>query len=447
MTTSLLCLAVVLGVGVAANGQQPPDLFDSHSDGSDGDLDLSNDHGTVVFIPSNYGGDQHALNIFNWKTITIPKDVTLKIDTANLDPNVYGPVYFLAQGDVDIEGTIDLSGQPGLPPSNDLNGRRRSTDAGAGGFDGGIGGRNDGMNNPNEPLPLPGDGPGGGAAGYQGNGCTWGGAGGRFSGNNLLVPLVGGSGGGGGIYIKATPPYGASGGAGGGALLIAGSTTITVNGTITANGGNGGTPGGGGGYCFFNDSQGYGGGGSGGGIRLVANTITGSGVLTVAGGQGFGYQDGSHVNNGGLGVIRFEAFTETFSGKTTGTVSIGTPYYGFLGLPTTPPPTIVVTMVDNNQVANPPKGSLINPDVTIDNSSQVMVMVQAAYIPLGTKLTLNVFSENGTNGTNQTVQTTPLSGTLEQSTATAMLTFPSGYSLNYMKATWQTMNQMLKRRQ
>jgi hypothetical protein len=437
MKNFLLYLVVLFGVVLTASAQHPPD-FSSGSDGTDGALDLTGQKGVVNFVPSNYSGDQHDRNIFNFTTITIPSGVTLRISSTIVD----GPVYFLASGDVDIEGTIDLSGQNGVPPSLTLDGRRRAVDAGVGGYDGGVGGLNDGMNNPNEPLPQPGDGPGGGAAGYGINNfsCIFGGAGGTFSGNTFLVPLVGGSGGGGGLYFGTPPtPYGASGGAGGGGLLIASSTVITVNGTINAAGGEGGTPGG---YSFGPCySSGYGGGGSGGGIRLAANTMTGTGTLTTSGGQGFGYQDNNHLNSGGNGVVRLEAFTLTFSGTITGTRTIGTPYTGFLMLPTTPPPTVTAISINNSQIPQPPTGSLMNPDVTIDTASPVTLTVQAAYIPLGTVVTLNIVSDNLTN---QTVQTTPLAGTLQSSTATATVTFPSGYSLNYVKATWTMMNGVRK---
>ena len=72
--------------------------------------------------------------------------------------------------------------------------------------------------------------------------------------------------------------------------------------------------------------------------------------------------------------------------------------------------------------------------MTIDTSSSVTLTVHASNIPVGTVITLHVFSDNDTD---QTVQTTQLAGTLQSSTATANVTFPSGYSLNYVKATWK----------
>jgi hypothetical protein len=65
--------------------------------------------------------------------------------------------------------------------------------------------------------------------------------------------------------------------------------------------------------------------------------------------------------------------------------------------------------------------------------------VQTTNIPVGTILTLSVFSDNNTQ---QSVKTTPLvaTGTTGQAQATATVTFPSGYALNYVKATWTTSN-------
>lgn len=107
--------------------------------------------------------------------------MTVKLSSRKLN----GPIFWLTQGPVQIEGTIDLSGD---------DGGVRSSIAGAGGYPGGAAGK-------------PGYGPTG------------------FTPNSFLVPIVGGSGGKGG----ATQ--------GGGALLIASSTSITVNGNIIANGG------------------------------------------------------------------------------------------------------------------------------------------------------------------------------------------------------------------
>lgn len=435
-----LCLMMLVGGATAVRAQN----FSSGSNQSDGAFDLTGKpSGTVVnFVPSSFPGDQHALNIFNFTQITIPAGVTVSIS----GNTVTAPVIWLASGDVDIEGTIDISGAIGYSASPILDGRRRSI-PGPGGFSGGVGGKFDPSASTPQPVAQPGDGPGGGAGGgtvatpwcnttlnlYQG-------VGGTFTGNSFLVPLVGGSGGGGGNLATASggltsSPYAAGGGAGGGAILVASSTSITVNGTINANGGNGGTTG----MqccsvCGTAPYIGVGGGGSGGGIRLAAPTIVGTGTLTAVGGNEdyyfAGYSD-QYGMSGANGVVRVEAFTDSFTGTISGSSSMGSPFATFV--PTTPIPSITVVSVGTATLPQPPTGSLTTPDATLDTTTLSTITIQAANIPVGTVITLHVFSDNSTD---QTVQSTPLAGTLQSSTATATVTFPSGYSLNYVKATW-----------
>jgi hypothetical protein len=141
------------------------------------------------------------------------------------------------------------------------------------------------------------------------------------------------------------------------------------------------------------------------------------------GGQGFG---------GGNGAIRLEAFTETFQGSFNGTpFTAGSPFATFV--PATPPPSVSIIGINGVNVNQPPTGNLTAPDATINTLSPVQLTIQASFIPPGTIVTLHVFSDNDTD---QTVQTTPLLGTLQSSTATANVTFPSGFSLNFVKATW-----------
>jgi hypothetical protein len=434
-----LCLMLPAGVATAAMGQS----FSSGSDQSDGAFDLTGTpSGSIVtFVPSQFHGDQHALNIFNFTDITIPPGVTVKIQ-GNI---VSAPVIWLASGDVDIEGTIDISGAAGANAAAILDARRRPI-PGPGGFSGGVGGKYDPTASTPQPLAQPGDGPAGGAGGGTGTTSWCGksitinqGVGGTFSGNLYLVPLAGGSGGGGGNFSTAaggltSAPYAAGGGAGGGAIFIASSTSITVTGTINANGGNGGTtgvlP-----YSICGQAPyvGVGGGGSGGGVRLAAPTIAGTGTLTALGGQESAYFSGGGIYgpSGGNGVVRVEAFTDSLTGTISGTSSMGSPFATFL--PTTPEPSVTVVSVDTVTLPQPPTGSLVTPDVTLDTATSSIITIHAANIPVGTVITLHVFSDNNTD---QTVQSTPLVGALQSSTATATVTFPSGYSLNYVKATW-----------
>ena len=207
---SILCsLIAVLAAGTAV-----AQTFSSGSTGSDGPLTF-NTPGTYVFDPRTYtpplnpAGD----NIFNFTTITIAAGVTVK-----LQGNIFnGPVVWLAQGLVKIDGTIDASGQDGFSASNTT--QRTNTIPGAGGYGGGY--------------PAVGANPAGAGLGPAGGvvACPDArfGQDGGFTGNQFLVPLLGGSGGGGNSSF--------SGGAGGWAVLIASSVSISGVGSILARGG------------------------------------------------------------------------------------------------------------------------------------------------------------------------------------------------------------------
>lgn len=206
---ALLCGMLFL-MSPAARGQG----FSSGSTGADGPLDLSTMSCTTCTIQLPDSG------VFNYTTINVPNGKNL-LFSKNLRNT---PVVLLAQGAVNIAGTINL--------------RASARTGGPGGFDGGNQG--------------PGFGPGGGTVSSPN---------GRWVGPVSLVPIIGGSGGhGGGL-----------GGGGGGAIVIASSSSITVSGVIDAVGS---TPVNGGSH------------GSGGAIRLVSNSVIITGGLFAFGGGG-----------------------------------------------------------------------------------------------------------------------------------------------------------------
>ncbi|HEV3041706.1 MAG TPA: hypothetical protein VHA33_28330 [Candidatus Angelobacter sp.] len=403
-------------------------VFSSGSNGSDGALDFTGaPPGLIVFDPAKLNPplNPRSDNIFNFTTITIPSGVTIRLSGRVLT----GPVFWLASGDVRIDGGIDLTGENSTGTSLVLDHLTRAM-PGAGGFSGGFGGKVDTtLVIGGQPAALPGDGPGGGAAGGTGFGSRFGGCfgntgtGGSFTGNQFLVPLVGGSGGGGANFLGALPttPYAEGGGAGGGAILIASSTSITINGVINANGGS--APRAGGQIC---DSDLSGGAGAGGAIRLAAPTISGSGTLTAR-------EGGATVGPTGAqgGFIRLETFNDNFRGSFNSTAfTMASPFGVFLP---SPHPSVKVVSVDNATIAQPPVGNIAFPDVSINNTGPVTVTIEAHFIPVGTVLSLHILSDNNTD---QTVQTTPLAGTLETSTCTATVTFPGSFSLGFAKAVW-----------
>lgn len=413
-------LLLVLALTTAGFAQS----FSTGSTGADGALDFPNVSGTVRFDPAKFNPPLNPSgdNIFNFTTIHIPSGVRVELSGSIL----HGPVIWLATGDVLIEGVIDLNGQNGVPGTFSLANRQRAM-PGAGGFSGGVGGKCDPAATTPQPVALPGDGPLGGAAGQCVSGNV--GSSGGFPGNTSLIPLVGGSGGGGLTSVGGAGQaldsfqYGPGGGAGGGTILIASPTQIVFSsGGITANGGDGG--------------QGQGGGGAGGAIRLIAPTISsvhpgGSccDFLSVKGGSGSCCPGPGH--NASDGLIRLDTFFDNFDHSFNGPFMIGSDLSVFP--PTIHPPAIAVTAINGVPISQPPTGSPLKPDVQLNTTSPVSLTIQANFIPPGTVITLHVFSDNNTD---QTVQTTPLQGTFQSSTATATAAFPSGFSLNFVKATW-----------
>lgn len=186
------------------------------------------------------------------------------------------------------------------------------------------------------------------------------------------MPLIGGSGGNGGLPSTTTSLTclngcnGGGGGGGGGAILIASSGTITINGTITANGGNGGNG--------FNQ----GGPGSGGGIRLIVNSISGTGTISAIGGavNRLGYSAGN-------GRIRLESNTLSFSGTFTGSLTVSTP--GIVNFSSIP--TISITSIGGISVPAAAQGLFVSPDITLPSSTNpnsITVNLSASNVPVGT---------------------------------------------------------------
>ena len=130
-TLGIVSLSILLHAS-ASFGQ----AFTSGSTGKNGPLNPTAN--TVIKLPDD--------GILNYTTVNIPKGVTVEFSRNPLNT----PVYLLAQGDVVIDGVLDVRGQPG----NTINGG----EGGPGGFDGGKPGIR------TEP-PGAGYGPGGGKGG------------------------------------------------------------------------------------------------------------------------------------------------------------------------------------------------------------------------------------------------------------------------------------------
>ena len=228
--------------------------FNAGSNGSLGDVVLA--ASTNIALPPD--------GVLHFASLRVESGVTVTF-TRNARNT---PVYILSQGDVVVNGSINVSGS------------RRTANTGGVGGPGGFDGGNPGFGA--ETPPGNGYGPGGGEGGTEG--CcesprVAGGGGfgtrradpnsGPTYGNPFLLPMIGGSGGGGGTGALG------GGGGGGGAVLVAANTRIVVSGSIVANGASQGDG-------FINS-------GSGGAIRLVSMVVEGSGSLSVDDGGNAGH--------------------------------------------------------------------------------------------------------------------------------------------------------------
>jgi hypothetical protein len=393
----LLPVASLAAVALLVCAQSAFAQFSSGSNGKDGAYAP-----TVSgnFDPTDFHGPGVPNNVFNFTTITIPAGVTITF-TASLDNQ---PIYFLATGKVEIDGTLNLNGANGANATNSTTEASMRVPAlpGSGGYAGGVGG------NSKQPATA-GDGPGGTLPGYLSGGLTGDAV---FTGDSYLNPLIGGSGGGGapGSGCGGFSGFDAGGGAGGGAILIASSTQIVLNGSITANGGQGGQDG-----CADTEN------GSGGAIRLVSNTISGTGSLVASGG---GYPEAPYA-----GLIRLEAYSDTFPPNG----AFSTPYaesspYG-LSAPTVPQPSVRATSINGTPITENPFSF---PDITINTANPVPVVITGVQVPVGTVANLIILGETA----DQDSLSCTLEGTVATSTCTIDITFYHGGSWGLVKAKW-----------
>lgn len=414
---SIAVIAALASLAGAASGAG----FSSGSTGADGAFAPT----ASITLPIRPGG------VYNYTTITIPAGVTVSFAKDGIN----SPITMLATGDVTIAGTIDIRGQAAAtmkePAGSFL---QQGGLGGPGGYAGGRGGDPGSAGAPGQGPGGAEGGPGGSCAGYS-TGHPGGGGGGGFAagggtshcratygfssnkgvggaayGSSVMLPLVGGSGGGGGggAYSAAGTP-GAGGGGGGGALLLASSGKVTLSGSILAQGGAGGSCSG----WRPNYLGGGGGGGSGGIVRILAASYTG-GTINVAGGGG---GCNSYVALGGTGGV--------------GYASVETPRAGTLSMSGLP--SLAITQVGGQAVPANPTG-LGDVNLPLTQANPIAVAIAARYIPPGT--TLKVLLTPSYGGATVTVNSTPLAGTLENSTASASINVPYGASTLLVQASY-----------
>jgi len=396
----------MLAVAVFLSASSVHAQFDDFN-GEDGPFDLSSEPpGTVVDFDLT---DLNDDGIFQFTLVNIPTDVTVRFRP---DKAGASPIIWFVQGAVQIDGSLDLNGDAG---SSDPVGLFAAP--GSGGFGGGLG-----AHPPSQALQgfgpgagtNPGHGAGHGTAGVTDN-CTLDLT--TIYGNPFLVPFLGGSGGSGGGFITTV---GGGGGAGGGAILIASAMPIVINGMINARGGDAGVVG-----------PNEGGGGSGGSIRLVSPSISGTGELRTDGGDGL---TPGICGDGGIGRIRLE--TLDLSGLST---VVGNTRVVTLA-PNTPLdpsdfPSLRVVQVGVVPVPENPNSGFNPADVVIDEQATLTIYVEASGIPLSVVVDATIWNESLGIIALDTLFTA-LTGTVEASTASATATFPAGFSLIFINATW-----------
>ncbi len=190
LLAKVICAAALIGLPTFVSAQDG--VFDSGSTGADG-----------AYSPTVSEVFMVTKAEYNFTSVNIPSDVTVTFDSA-LDVN--HPVVWLSQGDITIEGTVDLSGAQG---HSSRAGMRPAAEGGPGGWNGGPGATAL-IGDPDTTLQaIAGQGPGGaipgdssqrsgsggghrtdGAVGSSSNALTVG----RAYGNAFGQPLLGGSG-------------------------------------------------------------------------------------------------------------------------------------------------------------------------------------------------------------------------------------------------------------
>lgn len=307
------------------------------------DLSLAVDGNQAT--PGNPNGvydPAHWAIIFKYSSVNIPPNVTVTFKNHRSG----APVIWLVQGNVTINGQVSLNGAQAvnndrtIPGSPGPGGFQSGTISGAASGPGGSG-------IPNGPV----------TAQYA-----------SVYGNTEVLPLVGGSG---SMPAGCNQPQ--SGGGGGGAILIASNQTIslpTAGYRITANGG---------GDCNL---------GSGGAIRLLADAVTGSGLLQAYGGSG----------PTGLGRIRIEANSITIPSGSLPSASTVSPLTGSeLIFPAPSAPTISIQAINGQAVSVAPNGEQSPiPDVSLTTSAPVTIDLVSTNIPSNATVSLRVVPRAGT---------------------------------------------------
>jgi hypothetical protein len=344
------------------------------ADGSDGVLNITEN--TVIDLSQAVDGTWDQDNtanagqgvydaaqwavVFKYSSVTVEAGATVSFSN---HPS-RAPVVWLVSGDVLIDGLVTLNGQGGVPAP-------ALAEPGPGGFRGGTGYYSTGVGD------GAGFGPGGGQRQAQGGSY---GAGSRPYGNPSLLPLIGGSGGSGAARNSSH-----GGGAGGGAILIASTGTVTVNGTIRSNGGAGPK-------YYFDDRAG---GGAGGGIRVVCDSLAGSGAIQALAGAGGRNLAASY------GRIRLERAANSSTITVTPDPSVVPLTSGDTALvwPPAEAPTVRILTIGGEPVPADPRAAFgtLGADVALPETSTVPVVIETLGVEEASQVQVRLTPRGTTN--------------------------------------------------
>jgi len=355
-----------------------------------------------------YDGQKWAV-VFRYSSVNIPSGVSV----AFKNRAGYPPVVWLVQGDVTIDGTLSVSaGREGYVDS--------IHQPGPGGFRGGH--LYAGLHS----RAGAGFGPGGA---MQADAGSMSGAGGSYGtlatgylpsqgaeqyGSSQLLPLLGGSGG------TSRDVYGRQAGAGGGAILIAAGGRVTLNGLLEARGGWIG---------WIPEIQTEHGPGSGGAVRIICDTLAGSGLIDATGGNA-----GGPETRAGDGRVRLEYNVSTTSPAVYGVVTGGFPSNPPQVWPPDDTPTVKIVEVNGQSTPVDPKArmSLQQQDVSIATGDPVTWRVESRHVPSAWTVILRVNPMSGREVV--TPCTMEAGGTEDLAYWSCTLTMPPGYSVAQVRA-------------
>lgn len=405
-TFRLLPIAILIGTVVQATAQ-----LTIPSDGSDGALNITED--TVIDLSQAVTGTWDQNNASNaghgvydpdkWVVVFKYSSVNIQGHTTGTPETLVGrrvkfknhpsnaPVVWLVQGNVTINGILDLNGQDGSHPSTSL--ANIPTEPGPGGFRGGV-------NIPSTAVRGGGGyGPAGGQSGYAAE------SNGRYAlayGNPQIIPLIGGSGGA-SMYNPSSGP------AGGGAILIAAGNNILINGRILCNGGKG------------DISVNW--GGSGGAIKLIADSVSGSGLL-----------EAKHPNRAdSVGRIRIEANALDVALQSTPETIAVPPANPPVLWPAENAPKARILSVDAVAAPEDPRSPLIAAaDLAIQNNSPVNILIETRDFPIEGVVHLHVIPKFSDR---TRLTATRVSGDINQAIWRVTTTLPQGFVTLQARAT------------